>query len=240
MKTWYLAAAGSALLCACHSSDVDHADLSVRDANVSVVDFAQLGDGDAMSGNDAALDLASGAASSMMSFFVTSTGSGTTGGAFGGLTGGDQKCQALAATKGLGGKVWHAYLSDGNTDARDRIGTGPWYNFAGVQVSASVAALHMANGGIAEANILTENGTTVPAAEHAIVTGSDQSGTNANSCNDWTTNGGNNDAQLGYTDWTTTASTTDRWQSGGQTNGCSAAALTAAGSSGRIYCFAIN
>jgi hypothetical protein len=70
----------------------------------------------------------------IVSFFVTSATSVT--GNLGGLAGADATCQRLAAAAGHGGPMWRAYLSverdpsNGNqpTHARDRIGTGPWYN----------------------------------------------------------------------------------------------------------------
>ena len=60
-----------------------------------------------------------------MSFFVSSTGSGT-GGNLGGLAGADKHCQTLAAKAGAGNRTWRAYLSTSMPDvnARDRIGTG--------------------------------------------------------------------------------------------------------------------
>ena len=69
-----------------------------------------------------------------MSFFVSSTGSKTVN--LGGLRGADKICQGLASAVGVGNKAWRAYLSaerdpdNGNkpTDARGRIGTGPWSN----------------------------------------------------------------------------------------------------------------
>ena len=83
-----------------------------------------------------------------MSFFVTSTTSVT--GNLGGLRGADALCQSLAAAAGVGSKTWRAYLSverdadNGNraTDARSRIGNGPWVNFNAVTVAANVAELH--------------------------------------------------------------------------------------------------
>ena len=69
-----------------------------------------------------------------MSFFITSAGPGD-GGNLGGLKGADAHCSQLAAAVGAGNKTWRAYLStageNGTADvhARDRIGSGPWYNF---------------------------------------------------------------------------------------------------------------
>jgi hypothetical protein len=82
-----------------------------------------------------------------MSFFITSAGPGD-GGNLGGLKGADAHCNQLAAAVGSGNKTWRAYLSaagekgTGDVHARDRIGSGPWYNFKGLQVAASVADLH--------------------------------------------------------------------------------------------------
>src|SRR3974390_2738343 len=81
---------------------------------------------------------------SNMSFFVTSVGSGK-GGDLGGLAGADAHCQALAQAAGAGSKTWHAYLSSTTnpnngqaTNARDRIGNGPWQNAKGVVVAKDV------------------------------------------------------------------------------------------------------
>src|SRR4051794_20148359 len=82
-----------------------------------------------------------------MSFFVTSAGSGK-GADLGGLAGADAICQKLAAAAGSTKTTWHAYLSTSAADgkpavnARDRIGTGPWYNAKGLAVARSVADLH--------------------------------------------------------------------------------------------------
>ena len=69
------------------------------------------------------------------------------GGDLGGLAGADAHCQALAQAVGAGSKTWHAYLStqarNGQpaVNARDRIGTGPWFNAAGAQIAANVVAV---------------------------------------------------------------------------------------------------
>ena len=82
-----------------------------------------------------------------MSFFVTSAGSGK-GGDLGGLAGADAHCQALAQAAGAGGKTWRAYLSSNTppggqaTNARDRIGNGPWQNAKGVVIAKDVNDLH--------------------------------------------------------------------------------------------------
>ena len=71
--------------------------------------------------------------SSLMTFFVTGEPVGD-GGNLGGLAGADAHCQTLATAVGAGGRTWRAYLStqarpgQPAVNARDRIGTGPWYN----------------------------------------------------------------------------------------------------------------
>src|SRR5262245_31757858 len=76
-----------------------------------------------------------------MTFCVTSVGIGKCGD-LGGLAGADAHCQALAAAVGAGGHTWHAYLStqarpgQPAVNARDRIGTGPWFNWSFAQVGA--------------------------------------------------------------------------------------------------------
>jgi hypothetical protein len=57
-------------------------------------------------------------------------------------------CQTLAAAVAAGNRTWHAYLSTQArpgkpaVNARDRIGTGPWYNFQGEMIAQDLAHLH--------------------------------------------------------------------------------------------------
>jgi hypothetical protein len=145
------------------------------------------------------------------SFFVTSAGS-TDGGNLGGLVGADMRCQAAAAQVGLGGKTWHAYLSlsarddgSGAVNARDRIGSGPWYNVRGVLIATDVGALHEEGGagmnGITSATGLDEHGNIIPsgdanagiAPEHDILTGSTADGRAFPSVPDYTCSGWTSD-----------------------------------------------
>ena len=86
-----------------------------------------------------------------MSFFLTSVNPGN-GGDLGGLEGADAHCQKLAESAGAGDSTWRAYLStqgaelgDAAIDARDRIGTGPWFNAKGVKIANDVDELHAAD-----------------------------------------------------------------------------------------------
>jgi hypothetical protein len=100
-----------------------------------------------------------------MSFFVTSKGTGAAGGNLGGLAGADKICQDLATAAGAGHRTWHAYLSTqgpGAVNARDRIGTGPWYNYLGVMIAASVPDLHGTAPYLNAETALDEKGARVP------------------------------------------------------------------------------
>jgi hypothetical protein len=92
-----------------------------------------------------------------MSFFVASTGS--TKGAD--LAGADKHCQALAAAAGAGARTWRAYPRDRpGTEARERIGRGPWYNANGVVIAKNVEDLQ-ANPNINRQTALTEKGAVL-------------------------------------------------------------------------------
>ena len=94
-----------------------------------------------------------GASGTGLSFFITSVGSGR-GADLGGLAGADAHCRELAAAVGAGSRTWHAYLSSSASgdqpaiNARDRIGSGPWYNAKGAQVATDVANLHSGTNGL--------------------------------------------------------------------------------------------
>ena len=109
-----------------------------------------------------------------MTFFVTSRPIGD-GGNLGGLAGADAHCQQLAQTVGVGNRTWRAYLStqarpgQPAVNARDRIGTGPWYNFDGVMIARDVAHLHgdtielaRLGNNLTKRTGLTEKGQIVP------------------------------------------------------------------------------
>lgn len=180
-----------------------------------------------------------------MSFFVTSAGSGD-GGNLGGLEGADAICQARAEAAGAGDRTWRAYLSSQGANAvnaRDRIGSGPWFNARGAQIAADVDALHSIDNRLGFINTLDERGRFIPGSgyfpnRHDILTGSKQDGTayaesdGDMTCNNWTSNAETgNKARLGHHDFA-------NWNSTHDSRGCSQAALIATGGDGLFYCFA--
>lgn len=188
-----------------------------------------------------------------MSFFITSTG--RDGGNLGGLDGADQHCQNLAYVQGFGDTEWAAYLSamarDGQpaVNARDRIGSGPWYNFRGDLIARDVTDLHSENANIQKATVLTERGGTVNGRgdtpnQHDILTGSNLDGTvytgeGATACDNWTSNAdGVGSARVGHFDRTGGGENPNSWNSAHNSSGCSAENLVATGGNGYFYCFA--
>lgn len=186
------------------------------------------------------------AASGDMSFFVTSVGSGVLGGNLGGLEGADEICQGLADAVGAGDKTWRAYLSTDTVDAATRIGEGPWFNQAGVQIAASLEELHAAdtvfNG---DPNlILDENGQNAPAAQHDILTGSNADGTAAVglNCDNWTSDSADltENPRVGHSDIPANTMFSPSWNAAHEAANCSEDGLTQRGGNGRLYCFAID
>jgi hypothetical protein len=197
-----------------------------------------------------------------MSFFVSSTGSGK-GADLGGLAGADALCQKLAASTGAGNKTWRAYLSVpgafpspanpqgvASVNARDRIGTGPWYNAKGELIARDLAHLHDGNN-LSKNTALDERGNVVKGSgdqptEHDILTGSRPDGTafspaTDTTCKAWTSSG-EGTAVVGHHDRTGLVNEpwAKSWNFSHQSAGCSQEALVRTGGSGRLYCFATN
>jgi hypothetical protein len=202
-----------------------------------------------------------------MTFFVTSVGLGK-GGDLGGLAGADAHCLALAAAVGAGGRTWHAYLStqarpgQPAVNARDRIGTGPWFNWSFAQlgqpqnaiISADLAELHgdtlvqaQRGSNLFKQSARNEHGEVIhgigdtPPIQHEILTGSKWDGraytdTADHTCNNWTSST-TGSAQVGHSDRIGNGSS---WNSSNASKGCSQAALEGTGGAGLFYCFAIN
>jgi len=192
----------------------------------------------------AAIALPISAQNQPMSFFVSSTGSGN-GGNLGGVEGADKLCQTLAAKAGAGNRTWRAYLSTSSPDvhARDRIGTGPWYNAKGVLIASNVADLHSDKAQINNDTALDEQGRTINAEgapnRHDILTGSTVEGrATTTTCQNWTSSGSDQSAMLGHHDRLTFGKPGSPWNSAHSSKGCSQENLVATGGAGLVYCFA--
>jgi len=74
----------------------------------------------------------------------------------------DEHCASLAYAQGYGHLTWRAYLDGPGERARDRIGTGPWYNYYGVLIAESVAQLHSDDNNLWQESAVTETGATAP------------------------------------------------------------------------------
>lgn len=206
-------------------------------------------------------DNASSSADTSLSFFVSSQ-PGNDGGNFGGLAGADAFCTGLAQAVGSQGKVWKALLSTDTVDAKDRIGTGPWYNVEGVLIAISGAEL-FGNGFTLDSRdgaipaedskrllLLNETGAPVQAVDfpnpgdllqHDILTGSLANGTRApDNCNNWTSGSSADKGHVGHSDSRGSANepTHVRWIDAHPSAGCDLASLESTGSAGLIYCFA--
>ena len=190
------------------------------------------------------------------SFFITSVGRGD-GADLGGLAGADAHCEALARAGGVTNRTWRAYLSttagggQPAVNARDRIGTGPWYNASGQMIAAIVADLHgdvhRDRNQINKRNALNEKGEQVNGRgdqpnQHDILTGSDSHGrallgSAANTtCNNWTSNAAGS-AMVGHHD--RSGGGNSSWNAAHLSRSCSQPDLVATGGAGLFYCFAI-
>lgn len=199
-----------------------------------------------------------------MSFFITSEGAGN-GADLGGLAGADAHCQQLAEAAGAGDRSWAAYLSTQGANAvnaRDRIGSGPWYNVDGVMIAADVAALHRDSVNINHETGLDEHGDHVPyvhlqddgtaipppeqpePVQHDILTGSQADGTafpagEDRTCGNWTSSG-DGSAMLGHHDRRSLQPGLSPWNAAHPSQGCSQQSLVNTGGAGRLYCFATD
>lgn len=189
-----------------------------------------------------------------LGFFVTSATSTTAN--LGGLRGADALCQRLAESVGAGRRIWRAYLSaerdpdNGNrpTDARSRIGAGPWLNANGITIASNLAELHSRTGN-ADA-FVDERGQRIngqwPGSpspnQHDILTGSTAEGTvmAGFTCADWTSQSPDLQGQVGHSDGLgpggSTAGALSSWNSSHLNLSCANTAPR--GGAGRLYCFA--
>ena len=195
-----------------------------------------------------------------LGFFVTSEPIGK-GADLGGLAGADAHCQKLATAVGAGNKTWRAYLStqaaNGQpaVNARDRIGSGPWYNVRGQKVARDVADLHgdelaaaRFGNNLSRNTALTEKNTPVKGAgdkpnEHDILTGSQTDGRAFtddadHTCSNYTSSATTGSVQVGHFDRTGGGNIS--WNSAHKSRGCSQENLVSTGGAGLLYCFAID
>lgn len=189
-----------------------------------------------------------------MSFFLTSAGPGN-GADLGGLAGADQHCAMLASDAGVSGRTWRAYLSTSPSgdepavNARDRIGSGPWYNAAGELVARDVEHLHADDNLPSKAVSLNERGDMVNGRgddpnRHDILTGSQLDGTaftdgEDHTCSNWTSSG-EGSAHVGHHDREGGGENPTSWNAAHGSRGCSQADLQGTGGDGLFYCFAAD
>jgi hypothetical protein len=178
-----------------------------------------------------------------LSFFLTSGGSGD-GANLGGLDGADSICQHLGESVGKGEFTWRAYLStqgDDAVNARDRIGTGPWFNANGNRIAANVDELHSVLNRVSAFTAVDQRGRRIPGSgftpnRHDILTGSQADGTaypdgEDMTCKNWTSSSDDDKARVGHHDYAA-------WNSAHNSRGCSQTALNSSGGDGLFYCFA--
>ena len=197
-------------------------------------------------------------------FFVTSAGSGN-GGDLGGLEGADAHCQSLAEAAGHGDRTWRAYLSTQGNDAvhaRDRIGSGPWYNVNGDLIANNLDELHQDSVDITHETALDENGEMVPyvhlnpdgtainppdqpePVQHDILTGTMADGMafgaeEDRTCGNWMSSDEGN-AMVGHSDRRSLQPGLSPWATAHPSQGCGQQSLVNTGGSGRFYCFAAD
>ncbi len=199
-----------------------------------------------------------------MTFFLTSTNPGD-GGNLGGLEGADAHCVKLAKAAGSTQANWRAYLSvrpivdrssgrpvmSQGTNARDRIGKGPWQNAKGVVVAKSVDDLHSASNNINIETALSEKGEPINGRgqkpnRHDILTGSGPQGRYSTAggdttCGNWTSNSEKGSAIVGHHD---RVGLDQQWSSKSWNSRMARAAavrrISQSGGDGLFYCFVAN
>ncbi len=202
----------------------------------------------------AALPVSAQNADPKMSFFIVSSGPGN-GADLGGLAGADARCQMLARAVGGGERTWRAYLSatasggQAAVNARDRIGSGPWFNAKGVQVARDVDDLHSDNNNLTKETQLNEYGQMVNGRgdspnRHDVLTGAQLDGTafsgsDDTTCGNWTSHG-EGSAQVGHHDRTGGGKNPTSWNSAHGSRGCGQENLQGTGGDGLYYCFAVE
>jgi hypothetical protein len=180
-----------------------------------------------------------------------------------GLSGADEICRQVAelGMPGAGQKKWRAFLSvtkgpNGTAvNARDRIGSGPWYDAVGRLVASDLAGLFAGARPAGDAAIASDlsnefgqpNHYTGPSGlqattvdNHDTLTGSDTMGnlratSSADTCEDWTSSAGSGRPYIGHS-WPRSASSGTQWASDHQVPGCAAGIDKTLGGSGSGSC----
>ena len=132
--------------------------------------------------------------------------------------------------------------------ARLRIGTGPWYNAAGILIATDVTDLHLYNRTITKYTALDENGNLIEGrgekpARHDILTGSLEDGMSFwpddedHTCSNWTSSD-EGKAMVGHHDRYGFGNSS--WNSSHHSISCSQEDLVLSSGAGLFYCFAID
>jgi hypothetical protein len=182
-----------------------------------------------------------------------------------GLRGADKICAATAAMSmpGADKKPWRAFLSataggpnGGPVHAKDRIGTGPWYDALGRRVASNLTQLLMERPGDADPGIKNDlpnqfgtpnhmdgapgcTGSSCPN-NHQVLTGTGSDGmlytgitpNTDSTCNDWTSKEPSGRPRSGHS-WPRTGSGVS-WVSAYDGDGCAACAMPPAPSDGGL------
>ena len=135
-------------------------------------------------------------------------------------------------------------------NAKDRIGTGPWYNVKGALVAANLIDLHARYGDYMlfldeKGGFINGHWTGSPTpVEHDLLTGSNRDGTvkPGETCKDWTSAANIDKAWVGHSDGLGPNGTADpilrQWNSAHENGGCDNTAPL--GGAGRLACFAVD
>lgn len=137
-----------------------------------------------------------------------------------------------------------------SVNARDRIGSGPWFNAKGERIADDVADLHGENPEWTKQTALNEKGEVVNGRgdtpnRHDILTGSQLDGTayppgTDTTCGNWTSSAADGSARVGHFDKTGGGENPNSWNSAHASRGCGQEDLQATGGDGLFFCFAID
>lgn len=180
-----------------------------------------------------------------------------------GLSGADEICRQAAemGMPGAGQKTWRAFLSatqgPGGTpvNARDRIGTGPWYDRMGRLLAMNLDGLFAGDRPAGDTMLVNDipnekgqpnhyvgpNGMTTSTVDnHDTLTGSDTMGrlmatSAAQTCNDWTSTTVQGSPRIGHS-WPRSATSGRSWVSDHTVPGCVAGVDRTLGGTGSGSC----